>query len=153
MINNSLGNIFKNNVLIVTAWAWVTAQLIKVILGVAREKKFNFRWFVGTGGMPSAHSAGVSALALSCGLTSGFDSVIFAVSLMFAIVTMFDAQGVRHATGKQAEILNKVMEDIYWQGKIQEGRLKELIGHTPLEVLVGCLIGILVTFVLIHKLI
>lgn len=153
MIYYSLGNIFKNQVLIVAGWAWVIAQLLKVILGVAREKKFNFRWFIGTGGMPSAHSAGVSALALSCGLTQGFDSVIFAVSFIFAIVTMFDAQGVRHATGKQAEILNKVMDDIYWQRKIQEGRLKELIGHTPLEVLVGSLVGILVTLVLINRLI
>lgn len=152
-MNNSFSNIFKNDVLIVTVCAWVVAQSIKVILGVAREKKFNFRWFVGTGGMPSAHSAGVSALALSCGLTNGFDSVIFAITFMFAVVTMFDAQGVRYASGKQAEILNKVMDDIYWQHKIQQGRLKELIGHTPLEVLVGCLIGILVALAMSNKLI
>jgi len=124
--------------------AWFIAQTIKVFLGVVRKRKFDFRWFIGTGGMPSSHAAGASALATTCGLNIGFDSVAFALAVVFAIVTMFDAQGVRRSTGQQAEILNKIMDDIYWRGKIEESRLKELIGHTPVEVIVGSIFGILI---------
>ncbi|MFB3919588.1 hypothetical protein BU251_07960 [Candidatus Velamenicoccus archaeovorus] len=135
--------IVHNHVLIVTFLAWLTAQTIKVALGVLRTKRFDFRWFIGTGGMPSAHSAGSSALAVVIGTDYGFDSPLFALGVVFAIVTMFDAQGVRRSTGKQASILNKILDDIYWQGKIEEDRLKELIGHTPIEVIMGAIIGIL----------
>lgn len=124
--------------------AWFIAQTIKVFLGVVRERKFNFRWFIGTGGMPSSHAAGASALAATCGLNIGFDSAAFALAVVFAIVTMFDAQGVRRSTGQQAEILNRIMDDIYWRGKIEESRLKELIGHTPIEVIIGSIFGILI---------
>lgn len=127
--------------------AWVVAQSSKVVLGIIREKKFNFRWFIGTGGMPSSHAAGATALATSCGLNMGFESTIFALAAVFAIVTMFDAQGVRHSTGKQAELLNKIMDDIYWQGKIEEARLKELIGHTPVEVFAGAILGFFIAII------
>ena len=125
-----------------TLSAWLIAQTIKVVIGVFRMKKFDFRLFIGSGGMPSAHAAGASCLATSVGLECGFDSVYFALAFAFAIVVMFDAQGVRRSTGKQASILNKVMDDIYWQGKIQEMRLRELIGHTPVEVIIGSFLGI-----------
>lgn len=138
--------IFKNRILITTLLAWIIAQLIKVATGVIREKRFDFRWLLGTGGMPSAHAAGASALASSIGLELGWDSVYFALAASFAIVVMFDAQGVRRAAGRQARILNKILDDIYWQGKIQEDRLRELIGHTPVEVLVGMLLGIAIAF-------
>lgn len=136
--------LFKNKILLTTIFAWVIAQIIKVSIGVVREKKFNFRWFLGTGGMPSSHVAGASCLATSTGLKYGFDSIYFAICATFALVVMFDAQGVRRATGRQARILNKIMEDIYWQGKVQEGRLRELIGHTPIEIIVGFLLGIVI---------
>jgi acid phosphatase family membrane protein YuiD len=140
--------IIKNKVFIITLLAWVIAQMIKVIIGVIRQRKFDFRWLVGTDGMPSSHAAGAACLATSLGLEYGFNSAYFALAASFAIVVMFDAQGVRRSTGKQARILNKVMEDIYWQGRISEGRLRELVGHTPVEVLVGALLGILVAFFL-----
>ena len=133
-----------NTVLIITVTAWVLAQCIKVFLGVIREKRFNFRWFIGTGGMPSSHAAGSTALAVSCGLEMGFDTVIFALAAVFALVTMFDAQGVRRSTGQQAEILNKILDDIYWKGKVETERLKELIGHTPIQVVIGSIIGLVV---------
>jgi hypothetical protein len=120
------------------------AQTVKVIIGVIRQKKFDFRWFIGTGGMPSSHTAGASCLAASIGIQQGFDSVYFALAASFAIVVMFDAQGVRRSAGKQAQILNKIMDDIYFQGKIQEGRLRELVGHTPTEVIAGFLLGVIV---------
>ena len=130
-----------------TISAWLIAQTIKVVLGVFRLKKFDFRLFIGSGGMPSAHAAGAACLATSIGLECGFDSVYFALAFAFAIVVMFDAQGVRRSTGKQAGILNKIMEDIYWQGKIRELRLRELIGHTPVEVIIGLFLGIVIALV------
>ena len=133
----------ENRVLLAACLGWIVAQSLKVVLGVVSERRFNFRWFVGTGGMPSAHSAGVSALATSIGLTQGFRSPLFAIALIFALVTMFDAQGVRRSAGQQAEILNTILNDIYWKRPIAESRLKELVGHTPVEVLVGSAIGIL----------
>lgn len=139
--------IVRNHVLMVTLLAWAIAQTIKVALGVLRTKRFDFRWFIGTGGMPSAHAAGSSALAVIIGLDHGFDTVLFALAAVFAMVTMFDAQGVRRSTGKQASILNKVLDDIYWKGKIEEDRLKELIGHTPIEVFMGSIIGILLAII------
>lgn len=133
----------SNKIFMTTVSAWIVAQTIKVSLGAIREKRIDFRWFVGTGGMPSSHAAGASCLATAVGLSYRFDSVFFALAAAFALVVMFDAQGVRRAAGKQARILNKIMEDIYWQGKIDEVRLRELVGHTPLEVVAGCLLGIL----------
>jgi len=139
--------IIKNKIFVTTLAAWLIAQTIKVTIGVIRQRRFDFRWFVGTGGMPSSHAAGATCLATSIGFEYGFNSVSFALAASFAIVVMFDAQGVRHATGKQARILNKILEDIYWQGKIQENRLRELVGHTPVEVIVGFLLGIIIAVV------
>jgi uncharacterized protein len=139
--------IFRNKIFMTTLSAWVIAQSIKVTIGVFRQKKFDFRWFIGTGGMPSSHTTGASCLAACVGLVYGFDSVHFALAASFAIVVMFDAQGVRRATGRQARILNKIMDDIYWQGKIHEGRLRELVGHTPIEVIAGFLLGVVIALV------
>jgi uncharacterized protein len=138
---------YHNKIFMVTLSSWVIAQSIKVVIGVIQERRFDFRWFVGTGGMPSSHSAGASCLATAVGINYGFDSVYFALAAAFTIVVMFDAQGVRRATGRQARILNRIMEDIYWKGKIKEGRLRELVGHTPLEVIMGFLLGILIAVI------
>ena len=135
----------KNYIFWASVAAWVIAQTLKVTLGVIREKKFDFRWFVGTGGMPSSHAAGVSALATSVGVTYGFDSALFAIVMVFTLIVLFDAQGVRLAAGKQARILNKMLDDIYWKKKLDEISLKELLGHTPLEVFAGAALGILVS--------
>ena len=140
--------VLDNKVFIITMIAWIAAQCIKVVLGVIREKRFNFRWFIGTGGMPSSHAAGATALATTCGLYLGFDSITFALAAVFALVTMFDAQSVRRQTGQQAEILNMILDDIYWKGKVESSRLKELIGHTPVQVFTGALIGLLTALVL-----
>lgn len=137
---------FKFNILLTTVSAWFIAQSFKVLIGVLKEKKFNFKWFVGTGGMPSSHAAAVTALATSVGLHTGFSSPHFAVALLFTVVVLFDAQGVRRASGKQAEILNRILDDIYWKKRMKEDRLKELLGHTPIEVLAGTALGILIAF-------
>jgi len=138
--------ISKNKVFIITLYAWIIAQTLKVIIGVIRQRKFDFRWLIGTGGMPSSHAAGASCLASILGLEYGFNSAYFALAASFAIVVMFDAQGVRRSTGRQARILNKITDDIYWQGRTSEGRLRELIGHTPIEVFAGALLGIAIAF-------
>jgi acid phosphatase family membrane protein YuiD len=140
--------IFKNRIFLITLAVWVLAQMLKVLFGVIKEKRFNFRWLIGTGGMPSSHTAGASALATSVGLGYGFNSPLFAVAAAFAMVTMFDAQGVRRATGFQATILNKMMDDIYWKGQIEEQKLKELVGHTPVEVLAGFIFGVICAMIL-----
>jgi len=137
-----------NRVFWVTFYAWLIAQTAKVVFGVIRERKFNFRWFVGTGGMPSSHAATVSALATVIGLSAGFDSAVFVVALTFAFVVIVDAQGVRRATGKQAGILNRMLEDIYWKHRIHDDRLKELLGHAPIEVFAGIAFGIVTALLL-----
>lgn len=126
------------------AWlvACLVAQTLKILGGVIQLRRFDFRWLIGTGGMPSTHAAGVTALSVSVGDQVGYGSPLFAAVVAFTVVTLFDAQGVRRWSGRQAQVLNKIMEDMYFKRRIQEERLKELLGHTPFEVLVGMLIGV-----------
>ena len=147
-ISKAFAELSGNRVFFITLYAWLITQTIKVITGVIREKRFNFRWFVGTGGMPSSHAATVSALTTLVGLSFGFDSAAFVITLVFSLVVIFDAQGVRRASGKQAEVLNRMLDDIYWKHRIHEDRLKELLGHAPLEVFVGITMGIIIALLL-----
>ncbi len=134
----------KNDVFLAALFSWLLAQTIKVVIGVIRKRRFNFKWFVGAGGMPSSHAATVSSLATSIGLIFGFSSAFFAVTFFFAFIIMFDAQGVRRQSGRQAGVLNKIIEDIYLQRGVKQERLMELLGHTPIQVFIGAAIGILV---------
>lgn len=136
--------ILRNPVVVSGFWGWATAQTLKVLLGVFRERRFNFKWFVGSGGMPSSHAATVTAVAVAVGRQEGFNSSVFAVAIVFAMVTMFDAQGVRRHTGIQAKALNRILEDLAHSKGVREEPLKALIGHTPVEVLVGGLIGVVI---------
>lgn len=137
---------FFNESIIVTAiLAWFIAQLLKVIIVIITEKKINFYRFVGSGGMPSSHAAFVVSLSTSIGLVEGFTSSIFAVTLILALIVMYDAAGVRRAAGQMAKVLNKIVDE--WDKvdeKWREKRLKELLGHTPLEVFAGAVLGIVV---------
>ncbi len=151
-MNTLFSELFANKVLIITLIVWIVAQSIKVSIGVIQEKKFNFKWFIGTGGMPSSHAAGATALAVTSGLHLGFESVTFALAAVFALVTMFDAQGVRRSTGQQAQILNRILEDIYWRGKVESEQLKELIGHTPTQVFAGSFLGFIIAIFLYYHL-
>lgn len=119
------------------------AQVIKFILFTVQSKKVNFKIFSTTGGMPSSHSAGVMGLSTLVGILQGFDSIIFAVSLGMSLIIMYDAAGLRRAAGKTAACLNRMMEDFYHHDlQSVGGKLKELLGHTPLEVFVGAIFGI-----------
>lgn len=146
---NFFKEIIQNKLICASFFSWLVAQGIKVLNGLIKEKRFDFKWIIGTGGMPSAHSAGVSALATTVGLYSGFNSVLFAISAIFALIIMFDAQGVRRMSGLQAEALNRLIEDIYLNKGIQQDRLRELIGHTPIEVFMGAILGILVAIIVV----
>ena len=128
------------------AAAWAFAQSVKVVRNVFLRRRFNVRWIIDTGGMPSSHSSGTAAVATVVGLYAGFDSILFLFALIFALVTMFDAASVRRSVGRQAVIMNKMIDEIYAQGKLSEQHLKEFLGHTPVEVLIGALFGITVSF-------
>ena len=129
-----------------SAWAaligWLVAQTAKMINCLIESRKLDFSYMVSTGGMPSAHSAMASSLATSLGLCEGFDSAIFALGLAFAIVVMFDAQSVRKAAGEQAKLLNQIVDELLHEHHLSENKLKELLGHTRLEVFMGCLTGV-----------
>ncbi|MBF0330921.1 MAG: divergent PAP2 family protein [Candidatus Omnitrophica bacterium] len=137
----AFAQLMQNKIFIITVSVWIIGQGIKMIINILRGKRFNFRWFIGTGGMPSSHAAGVAALATSCGLEYGFDSGMFALAAVFAMVTMFDAQGVRRQSGQQAEVMNKVLDDMYWNKQVGVERVKEFVGHTPVQVFVGSVLG------------
>lgn len=133
------------------ALAWLLAQVLKVVWELVIRRQLDFSRLVGAGGMPSSHAAFVSALSVSVGRVRGWDSAECAISLVFALIIMYDAAGVRRAAGKQARILNQIVQDLQQGGKLaEEGeRLKELLGHTPVEVLAGALLGLAASFILI----
>ena len=129
------------------ATAAAAAQLLKIVWYKALGRPVNFRLLVETGGMPSSHSASMMALATSTGLIEGFESPIFALAIGIAMVVMYDAAGVRRAAGRMAGILNKITEDIYTDhpDRLPE-RLRELLGHTPVEVIVGAFLGVVTAY-------
>lgn len=141
------GNILDNSVLLVAVGACLIAQGSKLVFELIKNRKFNARALVTTGGMPSAHSALVTALATGVGQTSGWASPEFAIATIFAIIVMYDAAGVRQAAGKQARILNQIIDELFSENHdFNENRLKELLGHTPFQVIVGSLLGITISW-------
>ncbi len=136
--------IINNDIFIVAFVAWFIAQLIKVILTFIKDRKLDASRLIGSGGFPSSHTSFVMGMSTAVGLKLGFDSLFYAISLTMSLVVMYDASGVRRAVGKQAEILNAIIEDLYAHKQIGDDKLKELIGHTPFEVLAGALLGIIV---------
>lgn len=136
--------IVQNKYLYIPLLTWFSIQLFKVIYDLVTTKKFNFKRILGAGGMPSSHSAVVMALSMLVGKDRGFASPEFAICIIFALVVMYDAAGVRRAAGKQASLLNKIVETPGLSGIQVQERLVEVLGHTPTQVLVGALIGIIV---------
>lgn len=128
--------------------AWLIAQSIKMVSHFRRTRLLDFSVLVSTGGMPSAHSAAVSALATSVGLVEGFSTAQFAVAMAFAVIVMFDAQSVRQAAGRQARILNQIVEELFKEHHLSQQKLAELLGHTRLEVFAGMFTGILTALVI-----
>jgi len=131
--------------------AWTLAQLCKLLALLITERRLDVGCLVSTGGMPSAHSAMVCALATSISMTEGFGSVGAILAWSFAGVTMFDAAGVRNAAGEQARILNQIVDELFKEHRLSENRLKELLGHTRLEVFMGMLMGILTAILVVTR--
>lgn len=127
---------------------WFGIQLFKVIYDLVTTKKFNFKRILGAGGMPSSHSAVVTSLATLIGRYQGVTTPIFAMSVVFAFIVMYDAAGIRRAAGKQARLLNKIVETPGLSGVEVSEKLVEVLGHTPKQVLVGAIIGIIAGLVL-----
>jgi len=136
--------IFYNAILVSALTAWLIAQVLKIAANLFLLRKLNFQLIFSSGGFPSSHSATVSALTLGIGKYYGWDSPIFAVSAVYGMVVLYDAAGVRRAAGKQAEVLNQLVERLSQGSDLAQDRLKELIGHTPFEVFGGVIVGIIV---------
>lgn len=127
-------------------FGWMIAQGTKMMCSLLETKRLDFSYMVSTGGMPSAHSSMASALATSLGLCMGFDSAIFALGCAFATIVMFDAQSVRKAAGEQAKLLNQIVDELLREHHLSEQKLKELLGHTRMEVFMGMLTGVATAF-------
>lgn len=139
---------FENHVLVAALLAWLIAQLLKGILYLIQNRKMNWDRFWGSGGMPSSHAALVTSLVMSIAIEDGgISSTFFAIALVFAFVVIYDATGVRYATGEQGKVLNKINELKGDENKLFEKDFKELIGHTKLEVFAGSVLGIAVAIV------
>jgi len=138
-------DILSNSVIHAAVLSWAIAQTLKVILTLCISHRFDVSRMVGSGGMPSSHSALVCAMVTVIGFNEGFTSSVFALAFCFACVTMYDAAGVRRSTGKNAAVINHMLDDLSTKGfSFDEERLKELVGHTPIQVLAGALLGIFV---------
>lgn len=139
-----MGFIYEYRYLIIPFATWFFIQLFKLIYDLVTTKKFNFKRILGAGGMPSSHSAVVIALATMIGKNYGVNSSIFGLSVVFAFVVMYDAAGVRRAAGKQAKLLNKIVQTPGLTNVEVTEKLQEVLGHTPVQVFVGALIGLIV---------
>jgi uncharacterized protein len=139
-----LFDLITNWVLIIPLCAWVIAQLIKVLIALMQGKGLDLSNFVNSGGMPSSHSAMVSALATAVGMTNGFDSTFFAISVVLASIVMYDAAGVRQSVGQQSVVLNRIILELKRRQPLVkiEADIRELMGHTPFEVVAGGALGI-----------
>lgn len=142
--------IFANDVFWTVAAAWLTASLLKVIFYAIQKKKINLRRLIGNGGMPSTHSASVVSLALSVGFKEGWNSTSLAIALILAFIVMIDASGVRLAASKHAKALNEITEEVFKDGQFHYEKFNELLGHTPTQVFVGGLIGVIVSVIFYH---
>lgn len=141
-----MSELLGNPVIQASLIAWASAQILKFFIDLLWRRKINFRALTTMGGMPSSHSAAVSSLATGIALVDGTGSTIFALALWFAAVTMYDAAGIRRAAMIQAKILNQIIQELFEGHPISDTKLRELLGHTPVEVFVGMVLGIVVAY-------
>ena len=141
---NHIGNIFSNHILIASLVSCLVAQLLKIPFHRIVHKEWNITRCIGSGGMPSSHSSSVCTLATCIGMTEGFASPMFAIVVVFSLIVMYDASGVRKAAGEQAKILNRIIKKFEKQEFHIDRELKEFIGHTKPEVWAGALLGVVI---------
>ncbi len=139
--------LFSNGIIICGLLSWLVAQVLKTIIYAAINGRLDWERLFGDGGMPSGHSATVTAVAISCGMQCGFDSPAFAISGIMAIVVMHDAMGVRLETGKQAKVLNELLAVVQSDKLSNQEKLKEFVGHTPFQVFMGFLLGLAISII------
>ncbi len=148
---NYLEQLISNKILIAGIVGWALAQVLKVLIFLIVNKRFQLERLIGDGGMPSAHSSTVTAVAISSGIECGFSSPVFAVAMIMAIVVMHDAMGVRLETGKQAKALNELLDVMNKIGGTELSNIekfKEFVGHTPFQVVMGCILGFVIAILL-----
>lgn len=137
----------KQNIVLITAvTAWLTAQILKTITAYLKNRRFNAERLVGAGGMPSSHTALVVSLASGIGMRDGLDSSLFAIAVVLAGIVMYDAAGVRRAAGRHAKAINKLARHVRADHKVYDTKLKELLGHTPVEVSAGAILGFAIAY-------
>ncbi|MDO8673741.1 MAG: divergent PAP2 family protein [Dehalococcoidia bacterium] len=141
-----MDSLLSNRLLIIPLIAWFTSQVFKVVIGFAIEKRLDLSIVIYPGGMPSSHAAIVTSLAVAVGKIGGFDSPLFSVAAVIAAVVMYDAAGVRRAVGIQAGVLNRLLDEYFKTHNFSEKRLRELVGHTPLQVFAGAAWGFIVAW-------
>lgn len=139
-----MAELMSNDALITASLAWFLAQISKLLIVLLRERQLQLSYLTSAGGMPSSHSAVVVALATRIGMDQGVASPLFAIAFIFAGVVLYDAAGIRRAVSVQARILNRMLEEVIELKRFNEKRLLELLGHTPFEVFIGSLLGLLV---------
>jgi acid phosphatase family membrane protein YuiD len=144
-----LYELITNEVLIIPLAAWAISQLLKFIVMLIKERQLDFSYLVVSGGMPSSHSAMVTALATSVAIINGFGSVTFGIATIFALIVMYDSAGVRQSVGQQAAVLNRIIRELRLHRPVAELErdLKEFMGHTSFQVIVGGLIGVLIAVI------
>ena len=146
-----MDSLLQNDPLIAAFIAWLLAQALKVFTDFPTRRRLSLHMWASSGGMPSSHSAIVTALATVVGMQQGFDSPLFAICFVFGSVVMYDATGVRRAAGHQARILNQIVAELFEGHAISQRQLKELIGHTPVQVIVGSLVGLVVAILWLNR--
>lgn len=141
--------VIPNKMLVIAILSWATAQAIKVIIELVKTKKFKISLFISSGGMPSSHTSFVVGLTTAVGLIEGFASTFFAISAVLSLVVMYDASGVRREAGKQAEVINTLLSNLENTGITLDKKLKELLGHSPIEVFCGAALGIAIALIFV----
>ncbi len=135
--------LFRNDVLVCSFVSWLIAQVAKVLINWRLKHTLDWRRMFGMGGMPSSHTASLVALTVMVGAREGLDSTLFAIAFAFTSVVVYDAMGVRYQTGEQSKVINRILHEMLIEGKrLTEEKMQELVGHTPLEVIFGALIGL-----------
>jgi acid phosphatase family membrane protein YuiD len=144
-----LSELLHNTVLLISASAWAITQVIKVLVILVHQKRLDWSFFIGSGGMPSSHTSTVCALATAIAMSEGMGSIYFSLSAVLAVIVMYDSAGVRQSVGKHSEILNRIVREFTFKTTRPEREkdLQEFIGHTPFQVFVGAILGVLIAWI------
>ena len=147
-----ISDLWHNQILLISLCSWAIAQIIKVIMVLVQKKRLAWGFFVSSGGMPSSHTSTVAALATSVALTAGVGSIYFSIAAVLAVIVMYDAAGVRQSVGQHSVVLNRIIKELSFKAPSpeREKAFREFIGHTPLQVIMGALLGVAVALIWVY---